>query len=101
MAEREFIFNFDNWPRFEENEQVDKEAEIQEYLWSGLDRDYTRALPKEKKHLSIIMKTSLTLIHDNISPRNVKDDKVPCMSGILLYYLDTKNVAPRPGYHEP
>ena len=36
------------------------------------------------------MKLALTLLHENISPRNVKDDRVPCMSGMLLYYLDTK-----------
>ena len=34
-AEGEFLFHYDNWPRFGENEQIDREAEIQEYLWLG------------------------------------------------------------------
>ena len=50
-AEGEFWFHYDNWPRFGEDVQVDREAEIQEYLWSGLDRDPTRALPQENTSL--------------------------------------------------
>ena len=88
-AKGEFLFHYNHWPRFGDNVQTDREAKIQEYLWSGIERDYTRTLPKEK-YLYARMRIALTVIHENISPRNVKDNRVPRMSEMFLYYLDTK-----------
>ena len=91
-VEGEFWFHYDNWPLFGEDVQIAREAAIQNYMWNGFEIDNARTFPKEK-YLSIRMRLALTLIHENISPRNVKDNRVPCMSAMLLYYLNTqKNV---------
>ena len=50
-AEGEFWFHYDNWPRFGEDVQIAKEAEILEYMWAGFEKDYTRTLPNEKIYL--------------------------------------------------